>query len=164
MATDTNAATSWHTVVPTALGELTLVRDAEGLLGLHFPRHWYMPNPVTFGPRRDGGFDEAAGQLGEYLAGQRHEFDLQFAPRGNEFQQRVWNLVRQVPSGSAVLAGLLDRREAAHAPARGLRRVLTWVRPCAARRRLLTAQRAVEDHRDALADHAAGYRAARRRG
>ena len=34
MATDTNAATRWHTLVPTALGRLSLVRDTDALLGL----------------------------------------------------------------------------------------------------------------------------------
>jgi methylated-DNA-[protein]-cysteine S-methyltransferase len=110
MATDTASATSWHTVVPTALGELTLVRDADALLGLYFPNHWYRPDPVTFGPRRADGFDEAAGQLGEYLAGQRREFDLALGPRGDEFQQLVWNLVRQVPYGDTVTYGALARR------------------------------------------------------
>lgn len=110
MATDTTAATSWHTVVPTALGELTLVRDADALRGLYYPHHWYLPNPVTFGPRREDGFDEAVGQLGEYLAGQRHEFDLALALRGNEFQQQVWNLVGQVPYGDTVTYGGLARR------------------------------------------------------
>jgi methylated-DNA-[protein]-cysteine S-methyltransferase len=110
MATDTDAATTWHTVVPTALGELTLVRDADTLLGLYFPNHWYRPDPVTFGPRRADGFDEAARQLGEYLAGQRREFDLALGPRGEEFQQRVWNLVRQVPYGDTVTYGALAGR------------------------------------------------------
>lgn len=110
MATDTNVATSWHTVAPTALGELILVRDADALLGLYFPDHWYRPNPVTFGPRRDDGFDEAVGQLGEYLAGQRQEFDLATAPHGDGLQQRVWSLVREVPYGDTVTYGALAGR------------------------------------------------------
>jgi methylated-DNA-[protein]-cysteine S-methyltransferase len=110
MATDTNVATSWHTVVSTALGELTLVRDADALRGLYFPHHWHLPSPVTFGPRCDDGFAEAVGQLGEYLAGQRHEFDLALAPRGRDFQQRVWNLVGQVPYGDTVTYGALACR------------------------------------------------------
>lgn len=110
METDNNAAQCWHTVVPTALGELTLVRDADALRGLYFRHHWYLPSPVTFGVRCDDGFDEAASQLGEYLAGQRDQFDLALAPRGREFQQRVWNLVRQVPYGDTVTYGALACR------------------------------------------------------
>ena len=110
MTTDTNTATRWHTVVTTALGELTLVREADALRGLYFPHHWGSPGPATFGVRRDDGFDEAVGQLGEYLAGQRREFDLALAPRGGEFQQRVWTLVRQVPFGDTVTYGALASR------------------------------------------------------
>jgi methylated-DNA-[protein]-cysteine S-methyltransferase len=106
----TNTAMSWHTVVSTELGELTLVRDADALLGLYFPNHWYRPNPVTFGPRRADGFDEAAGQLGEYLAGERRDFGLALRPRGDEFQRRVWDLARQVPYGDTVTYGALAGR------------------------------------------------------
>lgn len=77
--------TNWHTVVPTTLGRLTLVRDEDAPLGLYFPNHWYAPDPTTFGPRRDVGFAGAVGQRGEYLAGRRKEFDVQPAPRGSEF-------------------------------------------------------------------------------
>jgi hypothetical protein len=49
---------------------------------------------MTFGPRRADGFDEAARQLGEYLAGQRREFDLALGLRGDEFRHE-----RQAPGG-----------------------------------------------------------------
>jgi methylated-DNA-[protein]-cysteine S-methyltransferase len=110
MATTTSTTRCWHTTVTTALGELTLVRNADALRGLYFPRHWHGPSRVTFGPRRDDGFGEAIGQLDEYLAGQRNEFDLALAPCGPEFQQRVWDLVRQIPYGSTVTYGTLAGR------------------------------------------------------
>jgi methylated-DNA-[protein]-cysteine S-methyltransferase len=110
METDKNAARCWHTIVPTALGELTLVRDADAVRGLYFPRHWGRPSSSTFGVRCDDGFDEAVDQLAEYLAGRRHEFDLVLAAHGSEFQQRVWNLVRQVPYGDTVTYGALAAR------------------------------------------------------
>lgn len=109
MATDMNVATSWHTVVPTVLGELTLVRDTDGLRGLYYPRQWYRPDPAAFGPRCDDGFDAVVGQLAEYLAGQRREFDLALAPRGDDFQQRVWDLVATVPFADTVTYGALAR-------------------------------------------------------
>jgi len=101
---------SWHTVVTTELGELTLVRGADGLRCLYFPHHWYRPAQATFGPRRDVGFAATAAQLAEYLAGRRTGFDLEQAPRGDEFQQRVWDLVAQVPYGATVTYGELGRR------------------------------------------------------
>jgi hypothetical protein len=39
-----------HTILATRLGDLTVVRNAEAVVGLYFPHHWYMPGPDTFGP------------------------------------------------------------------------------------------------------------------
>jgi methylated-DNA-[protein]-cysteine S-methyltransferase len=101
---------TWHTTTPSTLGELTLVRDADGIRGLYFPRHWYLPDEAIFGPSAGDGFDETISQLGEYLAGVRREFDLPLAPRGDVFQRRVWNLVAQIPYGDTVTYGELAAR------------------------------------------------------
>ena len=101
---------NWHTVVSTELGELTLVRDADGMRGLYFPHHWYRPDPATFGPLRADGFDTVIGQVTEYLTGTRREFDLPLHPRGDAFQLRVWDLVGQIPYGDTVTYGALAAR------------------------------------------------------
>ena len=51
-----------HTILATRLGDLTVVRNAEAVVGRYFPHHWYMPGPDTFGPRTDEGFDEVERQ------------------------------------------------------------------------------------------------------
>ena len=99
MEINTDAPTIWHTVVPTSMGALTLVRDAEALRGLYYPHHWYLPNPLRFGPRRADGFDDVIRQLREYLDGQRREFDLSLDPRGDKLQQRVWTQVQRIAYG-----------------------------------------------------------------
>lgn len=38
-------------------------------------------------------------QLAEYFSGQRREFDLPLAPRGTDFQRRVWNALLTIPYG-----------------------------------------------------------------
>lgn len=38
-------------------------------------------------------------QLSEYFSGQRREFDLPLAPRGTDFQRRVWNALLTIPYG-----------------------------------------------------------------
>ncbi|WP_444915892.1 methylated-DNA--[protein]-cysteine S-methyltransferase [Microbulbifer sp. TRSA007] len=43
--------------------------------------------------------DLAAQQLREYIAGQRKSFDLPLAPKGTEFQRRVWDALLQIPFG-----------------------------------------------------------------
>jgi methylated-DNA-[protein]-cysteine S-methyltransferase len=108
--TDTAALTAEHTVHRTRLGDLTIVRDGDALTGLYFPHHWYRPGQASFGPHRDRGFDDARRQLDEYLAGTRTAFDLPLAPRGSEFQARVWDLIAAVPSGRTASYGDLARR------------------------------------------------------
>jgi methylated-DNA-[protein]-cysteine S-methyltransferase len=110
MTTDAGPLTAQHTVLAMPIGDLTVVREGNGLTGLYFPHHWYRPGPATFGPRNDRGFEGAAGQLQEYLAGTRTLFDLPLKPRGTEFQLRVWELIAQVPYGQTTTYGDLARR------------------------------------------------------
>jgi len=102
--------TNEHTVLGTRLGDLTIVRDGEALVGLYFPHHWYRPDPATFGPRTGDGFGDVTRQLGEYLAGARTRFDLPLQARGYEFQRSVWDLVAEIPYGRTASYGELARR------------------------------------------------------
>lgn len=45
-------------------------------------------------------------QLEEYFAGIRKDFDIELAPVGTDFQQRIWELVKKVPFGKT--ASYLD--------------------------------------------------------
>ncbi|QWF81188.1 methylated-DNA--[protein]-cysteine S-methyltransferase [Amycolatopsis sp. CA-230715] len=94
-----------HTVMASPLGELTLVADDDGLTGLYFPER----RPDELGPRVDEGFAAAIGQLREYFAGTRTEFDLVLAPRGSEFQREVWRLLTKIPHGGTTTYGELAR-------------------------------------------------------
>jgi methylated-DNA-[protein]-cysteine S-methyltransferase len=53
---------------------------------------------------------EAARQLGAYFAGELTEFDLPLRPVGSDFQQRVWEQLRQVGHGSTTSYGEIARR------------------------------------------------------
>ena len=110
MLTQTGPVTAAHAVLATRLGDLTVVRDHDQLTGLYFRHHWYRPDPATFGPRSDRGFEDVSGQLGEYLAGRRTFFDLPLGPRGTEFQLGVWELVAQIRYGHTASYGELARR------------------------------------------------------
>lgn len=102
-----SAQAAVHTVLATTLGELTVVREGGSLTGLYFPRHWPRPDRAAFGARGDGGFEEVARQLGEFLAGDRSAFDLPLEVRGSEFDLRVWELVIGVPYGERITYGEL---------------------------------------------------------
>jgi methylated-DNA-[protein]-cysteine S-methyltransferase len=59
--------------------------------------------------RREEGFGAVREQLGEYFAGEPREFELPVAPRGNEFQRRVWGLLTRIPYGETRSYGDLAR-------------------------------------------------------
>lgn len=100
----------WHCVTETALGEVTLVRDFDGLRGVYFRHHWYRPDSATFGPARREGLEDIAQQLNEYLAGDRRSFHLAQAPRGDGFQKAVWALIARIPYGETTTYGELATR------------------------------------------------------
>jgi methylated-DNA-[protein]-cysteine S-methyltransferase len=95
------------------VGELTIVRDDDGLTGLYFPDHWTRPDASAFGPRvdpaHDHGFDEALTQLDEYFAGERREFGLPLNPQGSDRARQVWQLLAEIPYGQTTTYGALAR-------------------------------------------------------
>jgi methylated-DNA-[protein]-cysteine S-methyltransferase len=124
-ATAGSTAATAHTVIETRLGPITLVRSGANLTGLYYPRHWPRPDRTAFGPRAgddcagnglasDGVaadvFAAAANQLGEYLDGDRTEFELPVRVAGTEFEERVWALVAGIPYGQTTSYGELARR------------------------------------------------------
>ena len=70
------AGTATHATIRSSLGDLTAVTRGGSVTGLYFPHHWHLPDQASFGEYRDAGLDEVRRQLGEYLAGERREFDL----------------------------------------------------------------------------------------
>ena len=42
---------------------------------------------------------ETIGQLNDFLAGRRREFDLPLLPKGTEFQKKVWRELQNIPYG-----------------------------------------------------------------
>ena len=103
-----------HALVETTLGEVTLVADDAQLTGVYFAQHWYRPAVSSFGDRVDLDADallgRAAAQLVEYLAGERQAFELPVRARGDEFQERVWSLLNDIPYGQTVTYGELADR------------------------------------------------------
>jgi len=60
-------------------------------------------------PASRGGaaIDQPVRQLREYFAGKRHEFDLTLAPKGTEFQLKVWEALRSIPPGATTSYGAI---------------------------------------------------------
>ncbi|MGH3703812.1 MAG: methylated-DNA--[protein]-cysteine S-methyltransferase [Agromyces sp.] len=103
-----------HATLLTALGELLVVADGEALVGIYFPGHWHPPASGSIGVEVEARGDALITRLGielaEYLAGDREAFDLPMAPVGDEFQQAVWAMLRDIPIGTTTSYGELAAR------------------------------------------------------
>jgi methylated-DNA-[protein]-cysteine S-methyltransferase len=93
------------------IGELLLVGEPAGdgvtltsvsVTGQrHAPRHrpdWHLD---------PGAFADVTRQLEAYFAGELTVFDLDLAPRGTPFQQRIWQALDSVPYGTTITYGEL---------------------------------------------------------
>lgn len=102
-----------HVVVDSPIGALTIVADNGAITHLLMDAAKYRPDdPDVFGPvgdAHDEPFASAATQLGEYFASARMEFDLPLRPAGDDFHQRVWAQLAQIPYGQTRSYGELAR-------------------------------------------------------
>ncbi|GAA2733487.1 methylated-DNA--[protein]-cysteine S-methyltransferase [Pedococcus aerophilus] len=101
--------TRTHTVVPSPIGDLTLVAHDGALAAVHMDGAKHTPEPASWGERDDRVVADVREQLGEYFARDRTTFDLALAPVGNAFEQRVWALLREIPYGQTRSYGDLAR-------------------------------------------------------
>ncbi|MGJ7907056.1 methylated-DNA--[protein]-cysteine S-methyltransferase [Actinopolyspora sp. H202] len=98
-----------HTVIDSPVGELTVVAEDDRLIGLHFEGREHKNPAATLGPRADGDFRYTREQLAEYFAGERTRFDVPLAFHGDEFEQRVWQLIAAIGYGATRSYGELAR-------------------------------------------------------
>ena len=98
-----------HSVVSSPLGDLTLVAEDGALTRVAMQTSRHGPPTGELGERDDAALAEAARQLREYFARERTVFDLPLAPAGDEFKQRVWRLLREIPYGETRSYGELAR-------------------------------------------------------
>ena len=93
-----------HTTVTTdQIDDVIVVAEDDAISGIYFPQHWTNPDWTSFGEAVEVADDpilsEAVDQLGQYLRGERRTFDFAVALHGNDFQQRVWTILREIPFG-----------------------------------------------------------------
>ena len=91
---DTAEEPYYWELVPSPLGAIIVTVDAEARL-----TDIRLDGEQRNGPRDARQCAAACAQLAEYFAGKRREFDLQLAPRGTPFQQRVWQALLAIPFG-----------------------------------------------------------------
>jgi methylated-DNA-[protein]-cysteine S-methyltransferase len=102
-----------YTYIPSPLGDLLVVRDDRdpssghpgGLTGLYLPTGQHATALRSDWQRDDTAFDDVRGQLGEYFAGDRRDFDLPLSAIGTEFQKKVWAELVEIPYGQTTSYG-----------------------------------------------------------
>ncbi|WP_346767605.1 methylated-DNA--[protein]-cysteine S-methyltransferase [Knoellia koreensis] len=99
-----------HTVMDSPVGHLTIVSAEGAVVRLHMD--WDEPahDPAEVGERDDEAGAEVVRQLTEYFAGERTDFNVPLAPEGDDFKQRVWGLLREIPYGQTRSYGDLARQ------------------------------------------------------
>jgi methylated-DNA-[protein]-cysteine S-methyltransferase len=80
------------TIINSPIGPLTLTERDGALVRLSFGAHGPCDPPTPLLRR-------ATGQLNEYFAGTRRDFDLPLAPSGTEFQRACWHALTEIPYG-----------------------------------------------------------------
>ncbi|MPZ99425.1 MAG: methylated-DNA--[protein]-cysteine S-methyltransferase [Dehalococcoidia bacterium] len=107
-----------YDVLRTPIGDLFVGGSAEGIHRIDFlddgrGLDWCIArlereagDPAVHDPEPAS---EATRQLREYFAGARDRFDLPLAPRGSEFQLRVWLALREIPPGATTSYGAIAR-------------------------------------------------------
>jgi methylated-DNA-[protein]-cysteine S-methyltransferase len=63
---------------------------------------------------------DAALQILEYLSGERTVFALPLSVAGTEFQEKVWQIIREIPYGATLSYGTIARRLGGVAKARAV--------------------------------------------
>jgi methylated-DNA-[protein]-cysteine S-methyltransferase len=90
------------------IGTLTLIAEGDALAGLLLPGR-PEPPPGSETPR-DPFLGGARGQLEDYFAGRRQDFDLPLVPAGTAFQRAVWDELLRIPFGATTSYGQVAER------------------------------------------------------
>ena len=99
------------TVMESPLGDLRIVERQGAVTAIEFsPFGTADGRPRGARSDTDPTLVEAVRQLGEYFARDRKEFDLPLAPTGTDFQQRVWQALREIGFGETASYGEIAHR------------------------------------------------------
>ena len=120
------------------VGSLKLVASDDGLRAVLWPqdessRRVVLPTATKIDAHPI--LQEAARQINEYFAGKQRTFDLPLEQQGTPFQMKVWNFLREIPSGAtrnySEVAQSVGRPDAVRAVAAAIgRNPISIVVPC----------------------------------
>ncbi|OGT60280.1 MAG: cysteine methyltransferase [Gammaproteobacteria bacterium RIFCSPHIGHO2_12_FULL_63_22] len=92
-----------YRIIPSPVGPLLVAADGAGLRLIEFqnPRHPFKREP-DWREADDEVLQRTRTQLDEYFAGRRRQFELPLAPRGTDFQRRVWSALAGIGYGETI--------------------------------------------------------------
>ncbi|MFT7484474.1 MAG: methylated-DNA-[protein]-cysteine S-methyltransferase [Candidatus Paceibacteria bacterium] len=99
--------TNTYLELDSPIGRLLIVANSVGIEAIHFESEGGANRISPLWNRGGSLVEKAAGQLSEYFAGEREEFDLPLAPQGTEFMHSVWNQLSQIPYGQTTNYGAI---------------------------------------------------------
>jgi len=92
------------------LGPLLLVSDSTALTQINFPSHGHPTQAKPEWQKDEQPLREVIRQLHAYFSAELESFDVELAPDGTPFQQRVWKELLEIPYGETISYGELARR------------------------------------------------------
>jgi methylated-DNA-[protein]-cysteine S-methyltransferase len=100
------------TVMPSPVGDLRIVASDGAIVAIEFSPFRGLADGRPIGERADADplLVRAVEQLTAYFARDLKEFDLPLAPRGSDFQQRVWAQLRLIGWGETASYGEIAHR------------------------------------------------------
>lgn len=109
-----------YTRFDTTLGPMLAIAEEDGITHIDFADGKYARDiePGWIEDPEAPALRACREQLADYFAGRRKGFELPLAPRGSQFQQRVWQEIARVPYGETISYGELARRAGAPGQAR----------------------------------------------
>lgn len=110
--TSNQRATVMWTVMPSPVGDLRIVASDGAIVAIEFSPFRGLADGRPIGERADADplLVRAVEQLTAYFARDLKEFDLPLAPRGSDFQQRVWAQLRLIGWGETASYGEIAHR------------------------------------------------------
>lgn len=85
--------------IDSPVGPLTLAGDDDVLTQLVMHEQRHAPVAIAEYPEDKNAFGDAVDQLKAYFEGDLHDFDIDMRLEGTDFQQRVWQGLREIPYG-----------------------------------------------------------------
>jgi methylated-DNA-[protein]-cysteine S-methyltransferase len=121
----TKQSAAYFARIGTVIGRLLLVgeRTQSGLavLGIYYDHARHAVGAVPEGAHENPRtFADVQDQLDAYLRGTRRSFELVLAPRGTDFQRRVWRELSTIPYGTTATYAEIAERIGAPGAARAV--------------------------------------------